>query len=90
MQFEFLLQNYVTPPPPNKITPRTKIKISDPRSSKDFFEIFNPPSKLEGGRGACPTCDFETQTLICNVQQPKSSSFFNFKNCFTSLSVQSF
>ena len=37
------------PPPPNKITPRTKIKISDPRSSKDFFEIFNPPSKLEGG-----------------------------------------
>ena len=59
MQFWLLLQDYVTPPSPNKnappsnnIPPFTQIKICDcPLSpGKDFSEIFNPPSSpmLEG------------------------------------------
>ena len=54
----------ITWPSPNKITPTThptKIKIYDPSSpaSKDFSEIFNPPSPPQaggGGGGGCMPC----------------------------------
>ena len=56
----------ITWPSPNKITPTThptKIKIYDPSSpaSKDFSEIFNPPSPPQaggggGGWGGCMPC----------------------------------